>query len=247
MKKYFCFIALFLCFQGYSNKALDLFDAGNKAYSATEFDKAIEMYDSLLSMNYESAALYYNLGNSYFKQKNIGKAILNYERAAQLDPNDEEIQNNLALAKETILDKFETLPSPIFKTLAMSIMTFLSPSHWSVFGLVLLFLMMIGVYLYLFSNFKRPGFVLGLASLALASFCIIMAYSYQSHLENHVPAVILADSSYIKSAPSETAEDVFILHEGTKLEVQDELDGWKKIRLADGKVGWIESGDLEEI
>lgn len=247
MKRILCIIALFFSIHSYSNSSLELFAAGNLAYQSENYSEALQIYDSLLSMNYESVALYYNLGNSHYKQENLGLAILNYERAARLDPNDEDVQNNLKLAQESVLDKFETVPSSIFKIIGLGIMKFFSPSTWSILGIVFLFLMSGGVYLYLFSSQKRPGFVGGITFLILGSFTLAMAFSYSQHLKNHVPAIILSDSSYVKSAPSETAEDVFILHEGTKAEVQDDLEGWKKIRLIDGKLGWIESEDLEEI
>lgn len=247
MKKILCIIALFFSIQSFSNNSLDLFSAGNTAYQSEKYFDALQIYDSLLSMNYESVALYYNLGNTHYKQENLGKAILFYERAALLDPNDEDVQNNLRLAQESVLDKFETIPSPLFQYIGLGIMKFFSPSTWAVLGIVFLFLMSVGVYLYCFSTLKRPGFVGGLSFLILGGFSIAMAFSYSQHIDNHVPGIITSDSAYVKSAPSETAEDVFILHEGTKAEVQDELEGWKKIRLVDGKLGWLESDNLEEI
>mgnify|MGYP000483518177 CR=1 FL=1 len=247
MKRIICVLALVFSTQGYSNSTAELFKAGNEAYKAENYLEAVQIYDSLLSLNYESVDLYYNLGNSHYKQENLGLAILNYERAARLNPNDEDVQNNLNLAREAVLDKFETVPSSILKIIGMATMKFFSPSTWAVMGIVFLFLMGGGVGLYFFTSQKRPGFVGGISFLILGGFSIAMAFSYSQHLKNHVPAIIISDSSYVKSAPSETAEDVFILHEGTKAEVQDELEGWKKIRLIDGKLGWIEGGDLEEI
>lgn len=247
MKRILCIIALFFSVQSYSNTAEELFTSGNEAYKAENYSEALLIYDSLLSMDYESVGLYYNLGNSYYKQENLGRAILNYERASRINPNDEDVQNNLNLAREAVLDKFETVPSSIFKIIGMGIMKFLSPSTWGILGIIFLFLMCGGVGLYFFTTLKRPGFISGLSFLILGGFCISMAFGYSQHLKNHVPAIVISDSSYVKSAPSETAEDVFILHEGTKAEVQDELEGWKKIRLIDGKLGWIEAGDVEEI
>lgn len=247
MKKILCLTALFLSVQTFANSSLELFNTGNAAYQNDNYPEAQKIYDSLVGMNYESAALYYNLANTYYKQQNIGKAILFYERAAALDPQDEEIQNNLKLAQESILDKFETVPNSIFKTIGQGIMRSFSPTKWGIIGIVFLFLMTGGVYFYFYSSLKRLGFISGLSFLLLGGFSLAMAFSYAQHLKNHVPAIIISDSTYVKSAPSETAEDVFILHEGTKAEVQDELEGWKKIRLIDGKLGWIESGDIEEI
>lgn len=247
MKKLFGILALLFSVMLTAESPSALFDEGNKAYVDGDFELAVQLYDSIRKQGYESTELFYNLANAYYKNKQVAQAILNYERAASLSPYDEDVQNNLKIAQGAVLDKFEVLPEPLFKTLYMDVMKMFSPSLWSVLALVFFILMSLAIYMYLFTSIKRPGFITGIVSLIFGSLCLTMAFVYSNHKETHVPAIIMSASSYVKSAPSESAEDMFILHEGTKTEVLDELEGWKKIRLIDGKIGWIESGDLEEV
>ena len=231
----------------FGQSEIDLFAKANVAYTNNEFSSAIDLYDSLVELNYSSSALFYNLGNAYYKNGQLAPAILNYERAASLDPYDADIKNNLAIAREKTIDRFEVLPKPIIRNISNGMIKLFSPSGWGVVSLIFFVLLAAGLFVYFFTTIRRPGFIIAATAFVLGFFSLFMAYTHSSYLESHVPAIIMSPSSYVKSAPSKSAEDVFILHEGTKAEVLDQLVGWKKIRLIDGKIGWIPATDLVEI
>lgn len=223
------------------------FEEGNALYQENKFDEAIEKYKTITDAGLESAALYYNLGNAYFKTNQLSKAILNYERAARLAPNDDDIRQNLSIANEATIDRFETLPEPIIKTAYQSIFRAFQPGTWGVIALVFLLIMLVGTYFYLYTTKRRQGFTIGIFSFLFGIISLWLAYAHLNNLRNYRPGIVTATSTYVKSGPGEKAEDVFILHEGTKANVTEYYDNWKKIKLPDGKIGWISAKDIVEI
>ncbi len=224
-----------------------LFEAGNKAYQDKEYELAISYYDSIAEQGYESAALYYNLANAHYQLGALAPAILNYEKALYLKPGDEEVKHNLKLAEQKKVDRFEELPPNLFKAFRLGVLQAFSPLQWAILALVLLFLASLGILIYFFSSRKRLGFVLGLATLALGLFSYWMSFQHQAYLEQHPALIVMSDSAYVKSGPGESAEDLFILHAGTKAEQVEEYEGWVKVRLIDGKIGWLPQGDLAAV
>ena len=232
---------------GYAQEVSAQFEQANKLYQQEKFEEAAEAYTEILKLGYESAGLYYNLGNCYFQSDQLGPAILNYRRAENIDPYDEEIRHNLKLARAAAIDDFEKMPLPLFKSAYLSILLLLNADTWAGMGIGSLVLVLIGTFLYLFTGFKRGGFVVGFTGLLGAILFISLAVANNAHQQRNIPAIIMTASSYAKSGPGEKAEDVFILHEGAEVQVTESFDDWCKLRLPDGKVGWIHSSDLEEI
>lgn len=247
MKKLATILLLLSGFFGYSQNSGQTFAEANKLYEAKEYRAALDKYREVLDVGYESAPLYYNMGNAYFKSNQLAQAILYYERARQLAPYDDDIRQNLEIAKQSTIDRFETIPQPIMRTAYLAILKALSPGGWAVVAITGFVVLLAGTFMYLFTARRRPGFALGTAGLIIGTLSLTLAYGHKNYLRNNRPAVITATSSYIKSGPSEKAEDVFILHEGTSAVITEDYQGWKKIKLPDGKVGWIESGDLVEV
>ncbi len=247
MKKLAVILLSIITSFGYSQNLNQVFEEGNKLYQEKEYRQALDKYQEVSEQGYESSALYFNMGNAYFKSNQLAKAILYYERAQQLSPYDDDVKQNLKIAKEGTIDRFETVPQPLVRTAYLSILTALTPGGWAITAVVCLFLFVAGLGAYLFTSVRRPGFVVAVTGLLISILSISLAYGHQDYLQKNRPAVITATSSYVKSGPSEKAEDVFILHEGTSAVVTEDYEGWKKIKLPDGKVGWIESTDLIEI
>lgn len=225
----------------------DLFKAANKAYQAEDYAMAIRLYDSIHKEGYESAELYYNLGNSHYQNGALAYAILNYERALKLKPDDEEIQHNLKLAQSKRVDRLDEMPPNLFKAFRLSILQLFSPDNWARLGIAWLGLALIGLGLYLFSTWGRIGFISLLAGSLLGGFSLVMAYSHAHYQAEHPELIVMSDSAYVKSGPSTEAEDLFILHAGTKALQVEAFESWTKIRLSDGKIGWLPSKQIEPI
>lgn len=248
MKKLvFLFVLIGSCFLGFGQDLQASFEDGNALYEEKKYNEAIEKYKIITDAGLESAALYYNLGNAYFKTNQLSKAILNYERATRLDPNDDDIRQNLNIANDATIDRFETLPEPMLKTAYQSIFRALQPGTWGVLALLFLILMLIGTYFYLYTAKRREGFSVGVFCFLLGIVSLWLGYAHLSNLRNYRPGIVTATSTYVKSGPGEKAEDVFILHEGTKATVTEYYNNWKKIKLPDGKIGWISAKDIIEI
>ncbi len=224
-----------------------LFDQANKAYQAGDYMKAQELYDSIEKSGLESAELYYNLGNAHYQNGALAKAILNYEKALIRAPHDEDIQHNLKLAQSKRVDRFEAMPENLFKAFRMGTLRLFSPDNWARLSLAFLALAVVGLALYLFSAYGRMGFISLLGGFILSLFSLVMAFSHQQFQKEHPQMIVMSDSAYVKSGPGEDAEDLFILHAGTKVDQVDQFETWVKLRLIDGKIGWLPQEDLETI
>jgi len=225
----------------------ELFTKANRAYQEEDFAKAISLYDSIYQAGQQNAALHFNMGNAYFQEGNIGKSILHYEKALKLKPQDDEVLHNLEIARQKTIDRFEEVPENLFQASRLAIISLLSPDNWARLSLIAFLLATIGFGAYLFSNYLRVGFIAIVAGLGIGLLSIILAWSHQSYLNNNQGIILLEDSSYVKSGPSESADDVFILHEGTKALRLEQFEEWSKIKLPDGKLGWLPSEEIAVI
>ncbi|MGB0175679.1 MAG: tetratricopeptide repeat protein [Owenweeksia sp.] len=247
MRKWMTLAAIILGFALHAQNPASDFEKANAAYKEEKYSEALNLYKSIREQGYESAELYYNMGNTYFKLGQTAPSILHYERAARLAPYDDDIQQNLKIANQGVIDRFEAMPKPLVRTAYLGILQLFSPNGWAWAALIFFTILAIGMALYLFTAARRPGFILGFFGLLLGILALALAFAHESYDRSHKPAIVMTPSSYVKTAPSATAEDAFILHEGTKAQVTDYLEGWKKIRLPDGKVGWIEAADITEV
>jgi tetratricopeptide (TPR) repeat protein len=228
----------------------ELFLQGNRLYQQNDFSGARAKYAAAAKEGKSSSALYYNIGNCYYKEGKLGLSILNYERAARLSPDDEDIRFNLRLASLKTVDKIETVPPVIYRRWILSVTGALSLGQWSVLCLSLAWAAFVAWGLYLYARSvagKKAAFIAALALSVLAT--IAGAFAGESHRQEDQRqfAIVLSPSSYVKSSPDDKGNDQFILHEGSKAEVLDVLGDWNKIRISNGSVGWIQSKDLEVI
>lgn len=225
--------------------------AADSAYVKGDYKAAIEIYESLAANNGESADVYYNLGNAYYKSENIAKAVLNYERALLLNPDDEDIRFNLELARSKTVDKV----APEYKFFLMewleSIINLLSISAWSVLAVVSFVVMLLTLLLFLFGksvSTKKTGFIIALFSLFITIFANLSALHRYHYLTERNDAVIMEPSVTAKSTPSNSGTELFVIHEGRKVKISDDsMREWTEIELEDGNKGWIPSSSLERI
>lgn len=223
----------------------------DKAYQDNDFKGAIEKYETILEGGQESADVYYNLGNSYYKNKNIAKAVLNYERALLLSPGDEDIRYNLEMAKSKTIDKVTPKSEIFIVTWVNSIRDLMSESSWAGFAVVCFILFLLGTSAYIFGSkivIKKTGFSLAIVFLVLTVVANMFADSQKDKLVNRTGAIIMQPSVTVKSTPDDSGTDLFVLHEGTKVYINDNsMKGWKEVSLEDGSRGWVSTESIEVI
>lgn len=230
-------------------KAQSLQDAED-AYSKENYSASVQIYEKMSDSIGVSSELYYNLGNSYYKLKNYPKAILNYERALLLSPGDEDIKFNLELSKANIVDKIDVVDRSFISIWLESIRNITSSNSWAIVAIVSFILFLIGVSLYIFGKqvlLKKVGFFGGVALLLLSVYSNIASYKQQQKILVRDTAIIMAPSITIKSSPSESGTELFILHEGTKVKITDKVGEWSEIKIEDGNSGWIKNSEMEII
>lgn len=224
-----------------------LFKQGNSAYNKAEYQKAISLYEQTLKMGQFSAEVYYNLGNAYYKLNNIAESIYYFEKAKQLDPNDEDIIINSNFAKNMTIDAIEKLPESQIVTFQKKIYGIFNFSYWS-YLTVILFWIFSGFFLvYVFiksASLKQTFFFIAFGILIFFMISFLITYSIEEKEKNTNFAILFSNQKDIWSEPNQQAELLFSLHEGTKVEVLDILENWKKIRIANGSEGWIENASL---
>lgn len=224
--------------------------AGDSAYMGNDFASAIQIYEALLKKG-EAADIYYNLGNSYYKADNIAKAILNYERALLLQPGNSDYRANLEVARSKTIDKMEAIPEIFFITWTKSLINSMSVNAWAVCGIVCFILMIASIYLFVFSKqiiWKKIGFISGMAFLIFVVLSNVFAAQQKDRLLQRDKAIIVSPSVTVRSTPTEGGTSLFVLHEGSKVNLKDSsMKEWKEIRLDDGKVGWLPTSSIEII
>lgn len=241
IKKLPLLICLFSFFFGISQNSA-LFTQATEHYNKGEFTKAIENYGEILENGEHSAELYFNLGNCHYKLNAIAPSIYYYEKALLLKPNDSEILNNLAYAQNMRLDAVEEMPKTEIAQLYSDLVNFLSFDQWSYLAISLIFLFVLAYLSYFFLRFatqKRVAFITSILSLILGAISILIAYLQYQDFKNDNPAIIYSQEVKITSEPNNNSEIVFTLHEGTKVNVLDQLNDWRKIKLTDGQTGWL--------
>lgn len=223
---------------------------GDSAYIKNDYAAAIQIYEALLKQG-ESAEVYYNLGNSYYKAGDIAKAILNYERASLLEPGNADVRANLDIARSKTIDKAIPVPEIFFVTWIKALINCLSINSWARIGIASFFLFLASIYLYFFSKqirWRKVGFIAGLVFLLFVVLTNIFAYHQRDVLIHRNSAIVISASVTVRSTPSDDGTSLFILHEGRKVDIKDNsMREWKEIRLEDGKVGWVPVSAIEVI
>ncbi|ADY28974.1 MULTISPECIES: tetratricopeptide repeat protein [Cellulophaga] len=249
MKKILFILVLCVSFLGYSQNN-DLFKKATDAYNNGKYDAAIKDYLQIIDNGKHSAELYYNLGNSYYKLNKVAPSIYYYEKALLLKPNDSEIKNNLAYAKNMTLDVINPLPVTTLKSIYNKVVGHFNFDQWAYLSVVLIILFVISYIAFKFFNYstkKRISFVASITFLLLSITAITAAYLNYSDFKKNRPAIVFNEESLVLEEPNTRSKEVFRLHEGTKVFVLDELKQYYKIKLADGKTGWISSEEIKEI
>ena len=217
-------------------------------YRAGNFARAVAGFEQAVKQSPGSADLWYNLGNAYFKSGTLGKSIVCYERALRLNPGDEDIQHNLAYARSKTIDRVKAVPRPAFVQWFSQGFSSAHHQQWLIAGgLLLWFFVLCRILILWFPDRRSPLSGLSTLLLILCAAATITGILHRRSLAVNQMGILTTPNVYVKSAPDKQAQDVFILHEGVRFCLLDQVGEWMKIRLEDGKVGWMLKQYMEKI
>lgn len=250
MKKLIMLLIIVSTYNYYSQTIEQLIKEGNKNYQQQNYTAAIESYKKVLSQGFESGTLYYNMGNAFFKEGNLGYAIYNYEKGLKLEPTDEDLTYNLKLANARTVDKITEVPKLFIVAWIEGLVTILSVNGWSIFFVISFWFFLLSIAVYFFAKqikYQRIAFLGGSISLALVILLAVILFA-RVNRESSANYGILTQQVYsAKVSPDEKSNDAFVIHEGIKFTLEDEVGIWVKVRLIDGKIGWIEKNAFGKI
>lgn len=230
--------------------AQSAFDKGNELYKNDKFAEAIKEYESILRTQNHSAEVYFNLGNSYYKLNQVAPSIYNYEKALQLNPGYEDAKNNLKFAQNMTIDEIKPVEKIGFGRTIENFTSMHSYDEWAkiTVGFSIVFLLFFIAYYFSSKTLLKRIFFVGMFLILIGLIISVSsAISEKSRFDNDKPAIIFAERIEVKSESNETSKDAFILHEGTKVQVIEAKKDWRKIQLADERIGWVNKEALKEI
>lgn len=222
----------------------------NQAYNENKFNAAITSFQKVVDAGYASEGIYFNLGNACFKQNNFAAAILYYEKALRIDPSDENTRYNLQVARTKIPDKIDAVPPPFYLNAWNAARNLFSMNVWSVIIIVSLTLMLASIALFLMAqkrSRRKAGFWAASLFFILLCASALLAYSRLYTLQHRREAIIFNPTVPVKSSPDEKSTDIFVIHEGTKVLIKDEIGDWCEIRIDNGNTGWVQQSVMQQI
>lgn len=225
----------------------ELLSKANELYNQHAYDSAAVVYESIINKGYSSATLYYNLGNTYYKLRNYPISILYYEKSLKLDPNNEDTQHNIEIARTFISDKIEPVPELFLKSWWNKLSNLFTLNTWAIISLIVLGSLLVSIFLYLTTRtraLKKSMFFLSiiLAIVTISTFSITTKKN--NYIKSKNEGIIITPTITVKSSPSTSSVDLFVLHEGSKVKILDNTGEWDKIKIANGSIGWIPSSTI---
>lgn len=225
-------------------------DNANSLYAQGSYSEALEQYLLFEKAGYASWPLYYNIANSYFKVQNYGRSILYYERALKLNPSGKDIRVNLSYAKQFVVDKIDDIPEFILRTWVRDVNYMLTSDYWAVISITLFILVALLLLNFRYgpnARIRKISFFISMVSLLFATIFTLFAWNQRSGFHSEDTAIVMSAVTTVRNSPDNSGATLFILHEGAKLEIVEELGNWKRIELTDGRQGWIAAADIEII
>lgn len=225
-------------------------DTANKAYMEGDYATAIDGYEAILGSGYSSSELFYNLGNSYYKTDNTGKAILNYNRALRLDPNNKDIKHNLTLADARTTTKINAVPKFFLVRWVDSLRNLMSSDGWAKLSTLLIAMTFVSIAIFIFSispPVRKTFFTIAIITFLGYFMATHFATKQKNILLHSGEAIVMYNSTAVKSSPDSSSDDLFILDEGTKVLVLEKIGSWSEVEIASGNRGWLETSSIELI
>tara|TARA_R100000935_G_scaffold57501_1_gene91564 strand:+ start:1015 stop:1761 length:747 start_codon:yes stop_codon:yes gene_type:complete len=225
-----------------------LFEKANEAYNTRKYEVAINSYESILKNGEESAEVYYNLANSHYKLNHIAPSIYNYEKALLLDPGDKTIKNNLKFANNTVIDDIKEVPKAGLSNMITNAINVFSFNTWA--WIAIFFAAAFGVLFLLYyfsiaSKWKRSFFTTAIFAVMISSISLIFGFVAKNEVVNTNLAIVFAEEISVRNEPNQRGTELFLLHEGTKVEVLNTFQDWIQLELANGTTGWTNKSSLK--
>ena len=242
MNKLSLILVFLISFNLYGNDSL--FVSANSDYANQEYNAAIKKYNLILSSNLESPELYYNLANSFFKINEIHQAIYYYEKALKIKPDFDDAKENLEICNLQLIDKIEEIPELMITSLYNNIINFLSLRNWIYLTLIFIWVSLI---IFSYNSFVKKNKKSVLYLVMFSFFLLFITTKKYNQNINVKEAIIYSSVINVMSAPSEQSTNLFSLHIGTKVRIEDQIENWVNIRIANGKKGWVLIENLKEI
>ena len=222
----------------------------NNAYNQGLYDSALVTYNKVVNEGVESGELYYNMGNAYYKNNDIASAILYFEKASMLSPNDEDILYNLNIANSMIVDKIEKVPVLFYHHWWNSIYNIMDGDAWAIFALVSFSFLIVSIGLFILTKKRgnrKLSFYIGMLFLIITiASSALASQKYYLNIE-HKEAIVFTSSITVKSSPTLNSVDLFVIHDGTKVKIIDRIDSWVEIKIQNGSTGWLPKKSIREI
>lgn len=245
----FSFVLMILMLMPLSANAITKQNADDE-YAKGNYQQAIKDYQEILKAGV-SSEIYYNLGNAYYRTDNITQALLAYERALQLSPGDNDIRFNLQYARSKTIDKITPETEMFFVTWYNSLVNFTSVDRWANTAIVSIVMALLLILVFLFAPqmwARKSGFYGSAVFLLLFAFANLFAFQQKHELETKQGAIVIAPTVNVKKTPAASGTDVFVIHEGTRVDITDRgMNQWRGVKLADGREGWLKTSQIEEI
>ena len=225
-----------------------LFTQANTDYAAGNYADAVSKYEQILSEQ-PSAEVYYNLGNAYFKQGELAQAILSYERALRIEPSYKDAKHNLQFAQSRIVDNIEDTHSFFLSNWMRAVRNALSMQVWMWLSIGLFVLMLLGFFLFAFSQtvwLRKTAFYCSIVALVISIAACVNASSLYQRDTERAEAIITQGIVNAKSSPDRSGTDLFTIHEGTKVVITETIGDWCCIHVGNN-IGWMQLAHLERI
>ena len=227
-----------------------LFEKANEAYNAGNYPEAVSRYAEVLKNGEESAELYFNLGNAHYKLNNIAESVYNYEKALLLDPADKAIQNNLEFANNMVIDDIKAVPKSglsNFVTNAIRIFSFNGWAWIAIAGVVIFAVLFLLYYFSIASKWKRLFFTVAITAVVVSFISLIFAFHLKNVTQNNEFAIVFAEEVPVRNEPNLRGNEIFLLHEGTKVQILNTFQDWVQLELVNGSSGWMLGSELKKL
>lgn len=249
MKKLIYLVLMLIGFSGVAQNE-EFFEKANAAYADGNYQEAVQLYNRVLENGEASVAIYYNLGNSYYKLNKIAPSIYHYEKALQLKPGDEDVKNNLQFARNMAIDAIEEPQEEGFTGFINSTTAIFSPTGWgwtAIICMVIFVAFFLGYYFSRKAVFKRLFFVTGMFFLLVAITSAVIGTLKQNIVEDRSFAIVFSEEVEVRSEPNVRSGEVFMLHEGAKVKLTEDFQDWYEIELPNGSQGWMKKTELRPL